>query len=377
MDPIFVQIGPLAVRWYGLLIAAGVLVGALWALRLAEKRGLNPERLLDMALWLVIAGVIGARLVYVLTSPAAYFGPGGNPLDALKVWEGGISIHGGVIGVMVAMWLYCRRHGLDMWAYLDVLTPVGALGIIGGRIGNIMNGTDTGGRLTDLGIGFTWPEPGTETFGAFGRFLFGDQLWQFAPPACGQVPAGEACVVHFTQFYGVIVGLLLVAILAVALRRQTAASQAAMTAAGVAPAAGAAGHAATTAGPGGAVAGDAAKGAAATKPVKAPPQPRASKGRTNGPVRRERHFVPNPGYVFWLFVFWYSILRSVLEEPFRDNPLPWQVYLNEQAGIGLFTYTQLASIPLILLAAYLMLTSGDRANREAVAGRRAARPPAR
>ena len=55
--------------------------------------------------------------------------------------------------------------------------------------------------------------------------------------------------------------------------------------------------------------------------------------------------MPNPGYVFWLFVFWYSILRSALEEPFRDNPLPWQVYLNEQAGIGLFTYTQLASIP--------------------------------
>src|SRR5690606_181090 len=226
MDPIFVQIGPLAVRWYGLLIAAGVLVGAIWALRLAEKRGLDPEKLLDMALWLVIAGVIGARLVYVLTSPSAFFGPAGNPLDAFKVWQGGISIHGGVIGVMVAMWLYCRRHGLDMWAYLDVLTPVGALGIIGGRIGNIMNGTDTGGRLTDLGIGFTWPEPGTETFGAFGRFLFGDELWQFAPPACSTLAAGEPCVVHFTQFYGVIVGVLLVGIVWLALRRQAAATQA-------------------------------------------------------------------------------------------------------------------------------------------------------
>lgn len=353
MDPIFVQLGPLAVRWYGLFIAGGVLVGAMWALRLAEKRGLDPEKLLDMALWLVIAGVVGARLVYVLTSPAAYFGPGGSIVDAFKVWQGGISIHGGIIGVMVAMWFYCRRHGLDMWAYLDVLTPIGALGIIGGRIGNIMNGTDTGGRLTDLAIGFTWPEPGTDTFGAVGRFLFGDPLWQFAPPACAAVPAGEPCVVHFTQLYGVVVGVILLGIVWVALKRQTAATQAAMAAAG-APAAPGSGTAARSA---------VASNATATTPAakQQPPQPRASGSRSASVRRAPRHFVPNPGYVFWLFAFWYSILRSVLEEPFRDNPLPWQVYLNESAGIGLFTYTQLASIPIVLVAAYLMLTAGSRA----------------
>ncbi len=372
MDPIFVQIGPLAVRWYGLLIAAGVLVGAIWALRLAEKRGLDPEKLLDMALWLVIAGVVGARLVYVLTSPSAFFGPGGNPIDAFKVWQGGISIHGGVIGVMFAMWLYCRRHGLDMWAYLDVLTPVGALGIIGGRIGNIMNGTDTGGRLTNLGIGFTWPEPGTETFGAVGRFVFGDTLWQYAPPACLQVPAGEPCVVHFTQFYGVIVGVILLVIIAVALRRQTAASLSAMAAAGVAPPTERASASGANAAAG---AGAAKGGGAGQRTTKAPPQPRPSKGKQRG--LRERHFVPNPGYVFWLFVFWYSILRSVLEEPFRDNPLPWQVYLNEQAGVGLFTYTQLASIPLVLVAGYLMYTSGSKQQGEVPVARRAAGEPRR
>ena len=87
--------------------------------------------------------------------------------------------------------------------------------------------------------------------------------------------------------------------------------------------------------------------------------------------------MPNPGYVFWLFVFWYSILRSVLEEPFRDNPLPWQVYLNEQAGIGLFTYTQLASIPLVLLAGYLMLTAGSQRRDDVPARRPAAGEPPR
>ena len=213
-----------------------------------------------------------------------------------------------------------------MWAYLDTLTPVGALGIIGGRIGNIMNGTDTGGRLTNMGIGFTWPEPGTEFLGAFGRFLFGDQLWQFAPPACLAVPAGEPCVVHFTQAYGILVGVILLVIIAVALRRQTLATEAALATAGRQ-------QAATT----------------------APAKPRAAGGRPRSP----RHLIPNPGYVIWLFVLWYSILRSVLEEPFRDNPLAWNVYLNEATGVGLFTYTQLASIPIILVAIYMMLTASN------------------
>lgn len=292
MDPILVQLGPLAIRWYGLLIALGVLFGAMWALRLAERRGIDPDKLLDMALWLVIAGVIGARLVYVVTSPSAFFGPNGNVLDAFKIWQGGISIHGGVAGVMVAMWLYARRHGLGMWAYLDVLTPLGALGIIGGRIGNIMNGTDTGGRLTDLGIGFAWPEPGTPFLGAFGKVVFGDPLWLYAPPACRAVPVGEPCVVHFTQAYGVLVGVILLGIVLWSLNR--------------------------------------------SRPS---------------------------GHAFWTFVLWYSVLRSVIEEPFRDNPLSWQVYLNDSAGIGLFTLTQLASVVLILIAAYMLLTLPEPAVR--------------
>src|SRR5690606_12769177 len=122
-----------------------------------------------------------------------------------------------------------------------------------------------------------------------------------APPACSTLPAGQPCVVHFTQFYGVIVGVILVGIVWLALRRQLAATRAIQEATGTGPAT--------------------AKTPADGKATAKPPQPRASK--RSGPVRRviERHAVPNPGYVFWLFAFWYSILRSVLEEPFRDNPL--------------------------------------------------------
>ena len=294
MDPVMLQIGPIAIRWYGFLIALGVLIGSIWATRSAEKRGLDPEKLLDMAVWLVIAGIIGARLVYVLTSPSAYFGPGGNPLSALYVWQGGISIHGGILGIMLACWLYCRRHNLNMWAYLDTMIPVGALGVIGGRIGNFMNGTDTGGRLTNLPIGLTWPETGTETFGQLGKIIFGSNLWSFKPPMCNTIPDGTACVVHNTPLYGVIIGILLIFFCIWALNRS----------------------------------------------------------RT-------------PGFAFWQFILWYSILRSVLEEPFRDNPLTWNVFENNTIGIGSFTLTQLASIPIILIAIYMLITMDpDQANKK-------------
>lgn len=290
MDPILISIGPLALRWYGVLIALGAVLGAAWSLRAARRRGLDGEWLLDSAPWLVGAGIVGARLVYVLTSPSAYFGPGGEPARALFVWEGGLSIHGAVVGVVLALVLLARRKRADAWRYLDVLAPIAPLGIIGGRIGNFMNGTDTGGRLTEWAIGFAWPAPGTPTWGAFGRLVFGEPLWQYGPPACRAVPFGDPCVVHLTPAYGAFVGVLLVLVVAWALRRTTA-----------------------------------------------------------------------PGAVFLHLVLWYSLLRSVIEEPFRDNPLMPQVFLDPAGGVGLFTLTQVASLPLVLIAAYLLWTRGARA----------------
>jgi len=303
VDPILIQLGPIALRWYGLLIVLGVLGGSVWGLAEARRRKLDPDALLDMAPWLVIAGLVGARLVYVVTSPSAFFGPGGNPLDAFAVWQGGISIHGGIIGILLAVFLLAPRKGMKPWAVMDVLTPIGALGIIGGRIGNIMNGSDTGGRLTDLAIGVAWPERGTETFGAFGRVIFGQDLWAYAPPVCNTVPMGEPCVVHLTPVYGGLVGVALIPILWLAFRRTQA-----------------------------------------------------------------------PGAVFAHFALWYSLLRSVIEEPFRDNPLFWPVYENASIGVGVFTLTQLVSIPIILVAAYALLTPrSDRDDRRARLTRRAAK----
>jgi len=303
MDPVLIQIGPLAVRWYGLLIALGVVGGSVWTLREARRRGMDENALLDMAPWLVIAGLVGARLVFVATSPAAFFGPGGRPLDAFAVWQGGISVHGGILGVLLAVFLLAPRKGLRPWSVMDVLTPVAAFGIVGGRIGNVMNGSDTGGRLTDLAIGAAWPERGTETLGQLGRWIFGSDLWAYGPPVCNTIPAGEPCVVHLTPLYGALVGVILVPILILAFRRTTA-----------------------------------------------------------------------PGFVFAQFALWYSLLRSMVEEPFRDNPLFWPVYENASAGVGVFTLTQLVSIPIILVAIYALIRiDPDREQRRGHLTRRAAR----
>ena len=299
MDPVMLQIGPVVIRWYGFLIAMGVTIGTFWAARLAMRRKLAVDTLFDMAPYLVFSGLIGARLIYVITSPEAFFGPGGRFLDIVKIWEGGISIHGGILGVMIAAQIFAKIKKINMWSYLDLMTPLGALGIMGGRVGNFLNGTDTGGRLTEWGIGFAWPIIGSPTFGEFGRLFFGDTLWRYYPPACGSViVGGDVCVVHLTPAYGFLVGLILLFVSLWALRRSK-----------------------------------------------------------------------SPGFAFAQFVLWYSILRITIEEPFRDNPLFWKVYLNDQVGVGGLTLTQIVSIPIILLSIYslLVINSNGRFSSDQIA----------
>jgi phosphatidylglycerol---prolipoprotein diacylglyceryl transferase len=207
MDPILISIGPLALRWYGVLIALGVVLGA----RLdAARRARARARRRVAARHRPLAGRRGHRRRAAgvrAHQPVRLLRPGRRAAARLYVWEGGLSIHG---AVWASCWCWpgaraCK--GYDVWRYLDVLAPVAAFGIIGGRIGNFMNGTDTGGRLTNWAIGFTWPEPGTPTLGAFGRLVFGEPLWLYGPPVCRTLPFGDPCVVHLTPAYGALVGV--------------------------------------------------------------------------------------------------------------------------------------------------------------------------
>jgi phosphatidylglycerol:prolipoprotein diacylglycerol transferase len=143
VDPIIIEIGPLALRWYGLLIMLGVLSTALVASSYVSRKGENGDNIWDMLLWVLVPGLIGARLYYVfIQSPR---GPGGlgryleNPIEILQVWQGGLHIFGGFIAGAVALLLYVRIKKLPLLVYLDGIGLGLPLGQAIGRQANFIN----------------------------------------------------------------------------------------------------------------------------------------------------------------------------------------------------------------------------------------------
>ncbi len=259
MNPVAFQIGSFTVAWYGILITAGILIGSWIGTRLARQRHLDVELFQSMVMWAVLWGVVGARAVFVATSWNLFAGKSGLTLvyDVINVRQGGISIHGGLIAGILVLVYYARHYRLDFYRYADLFVPAVPLGIIGGRIGNIMNGSDTVGRVTGWVIGFRWPA---------GARAFHDSVCSPATPLnlaqyCQSVSGQQVMTapVHFTQLYGVIIGVLLAV----------------------------------------------------------------------GTVYWMRSKIP--GWAFWQFWLWYSVLRAGWEETFRLNPLPWEVYLSPTA----------------------------------------------
>ena len=156
IDPVFFSIGPFAVRWYGLAYVAGFILAGLIVRSLSRRWevGLSDDDLLDIVLMAVVGLVVGARLGYVL-----FYGVGGywsDPLSILAFWDGGMSFHGGLIGIMLAGVLVARRKGIPVLRLYD-LGAVGApLGIFLGRIANFING-ELWGRETDVPWGMVFP----------------------------------------------------------------------------------------------------------------------------------------------------------------------------------------------------------------------------
>jgi len=144
--PLVFQLGPLALRWYGLLIATAVLLGLLLAMQLGRRRGIDPNLIADLLPVLVAGAVIGARAYYVALEWRQYQG---HWLDALAIWRGGIAIHGALIGGSLATVLFCRWRRQPFWPLLDVLVPAVALGQAIGRWGNFFN-SEAFGLPTEL-----------------------------------------------------------------------------------------------------------------------------------------------------------------------------------------------------------------------------------
>jgi len=142
-------VGPFPVRAYAMCILAGIVV-AIWITqrRLADRGG-QPGQALDVAVWAVPFGIVGGRLYHVISSPQAYFGEGGQPLNAFKIWEGGLGIWGAVALGTVGAWIGCRRHGVRLLDYADAAAPGVVLAQAIGRWGNYFN-NELFGAPTDL-----------------------------------------------------------------------------------------------------------------------------------------------------------------------------------------------------------------------------------
>lgn len=153
IDPIIFALGPIKVRWYGLMYVIGFLLAWWLARRLAAKSWsiIKPEQVDDLLFYGMLGVIIGGRVGYAL-----FYGFDqltSDPLYLLKITEGGMSFHGGLAGVMTAMWLYSRKIGVGVWSVLDFAAPITPLGLLFGRIGNFING-ELWGKPTDLPWGF-------------------------------------------------------------------------------------------------------------------------------------------------------------------------------------------------------------------------------
>lgn len=141
-------LGPIPLRAYGIVIAVGMIVGVWWTARRYRARGGDPDVLYDVAMWAIPIGIIGARLYHVVTSPEAYFGPGGDPWLIPQIWRGGLGIWGGVGAGALGAFLAVKRAGVCFGPIADSLAPALLVAQAIGRWGNWFNQELFGGPTT-------------------------------------------------------------------------------------------------------------------------------------------------------------------------------------------------------------------------------------
>lgn len=157
IDPVALHLGPFAIRWYALSYLTGVLAG--WAIVGRLNKRLNPPTLSaeaydDIMVWAILGIILGGRLGYVLFyKPGYYFA---HPLQIFTVWQGGMSFHGGLLGITIAMFLFARKFKISFLAITDLVAVVGPLGLLLGRIANFING-ELYGRVTSSPFAMIFP----------------------------------------------------------------------------------------------------------------------------------------------------------------------------------------------------------------------------
>ena len=159
LDPVAISIGPVAIRWYALAYIAGLLIGWRYCLALAGRPPylVGRQDVDDFLVWATLGVVLGGRIGYVLFYKPGYYVF--HPLEALYVWHGGMSFHGGALGVTIAIVWFTRARKIPLFAFSDIITAAIPIGLFFGRIANFING-ELFGRPTEVSWGMIIPNGG-------------------------------------------------------------------------------------------------------------------------------------------------------------------------------------------------------------------------
>jgi phosphatidylglycerol:prolipoprotein diacylglycerol transferase len=160
IDPVFLRIGPVQLRWYGLMYMLSFIIGFFVMRRMAKSRKLNlsNDDLYDLLFYLILGVMVGGRLGYVLFYDLASYLRA--PLSIFAIWQGGMSFHGGFVGMILATWFISRRRGWKFLEIADLVSVAAPIGLGLGRIGNFING-ELYGRPTNVAWAMVFPEGGT------------------------------------------------------------------------------------------------------------------------------------------------------------------------------------------------------------------------
>ncbi len=206
MDPEIFRIGNFAVRWYGLLFASGFLFGYLIFTRIFKKEGLSMELLDKLTIYMAVGTVIGARLGHCLFYEPGYYLS--NPLEILKIWQGGLASHGAAIGILAALWLFVRKQNKSFVWILDRIVITVALAGAMIRLGNLMN-SEIYGIKTNLPWGFVFirqgemvPKHPTQIYEALSYFIIFLILYRIYWKNNGRVKKGLLFSIFLTLTFG-------------------------------------------------------------------------------------------------------------------------------------------------------------------------------
>jgi phosphatidylglycerol:prolipoprotein diacylglycerol transferase len=160
IDPVLIAFGPLQIRWYGVMYLLGFIFSYFFVrYQLTRQKALllTKEQLLDLYFYLILGLIIGARLGYILFYNLKEYLE--QPWELVAVWHGGMSFHGGMVGVLLAGWLFCRKNKISLLSLADLIVVTVPLGLGLGRLANFING-ELFGRITDLPWGMVFPQGG-------------------------------------------------------------------------------------------------------------------------------------------------------------------------------------------------------------------------